>query len=127
MPGATLLMAAGGSGILDTQTMTVGSNGSPGSQNFGFLNGVIGSLSDGSSNIYGGAAILAIRSVETSGAVILTITGILANSGWTNMAISGFGTFARADAAQSNSGGNTSWTWASGSFPTSGTVTVTWS
>jgi hypothetical protein len=123
MPGATLMMGVDGEGVLDSQSLTVAYSGTT----YGYISGLFGSISDGSSNIYGGASIINLSAVEATGVVQFGVSGIVANSGWTNMAIAGFGTFARTDATYQNSGGNSFWIWGSGSFPTSGTVTVTFS
>ena len=127
MPGAVLMAGAGGAGsILDLQSMVVGTSGTTPNQTWGYLQSPAqGSMTDGTSNIYGGAQIVGLRGFESSGQITLVIAGNgLANSGWENVRIVGSDTFVRASASYSTNGTNTFWTWASGTFPTSGTVAV---
>lgn len=102
-----------GSTSLDTQTVTSGSDGTAPNldRRRGFLSGVIGSILDGTSNIYGGAAITAFYYNENGGSGMtyaLTITGAT-NSGWTQVTIDGLKTLARADAVSFSA---STWTWA---------------
>lgn len=119
-----------GGGALDTQTVTTGTSGTAVSGNRirGFITASLGSISDGTSNLYSGAAIREIASEEQGvGAgfnVILSITGVLANSGWTSMNVGGNHVLTRASATFSTAGGNTSWTWAGAGSLFSGIVTV---
>jgi hypothetical protein len=112
--------ASGGSGSyaggsLDTQTVTSGASGTAGAGNRrrGFITGSLGSVNDGTSNLYSGAAIRELASEENSGFdVILIITGVQSNSGWTSMNVGGNHVLTRASATFSTAGGNSSWTWA---------------
>lgn len=74
----------------------------------GFIGGGIGSISDGSSNIYSGANIPAFYWDEFGGApqYVLTITGA-SNSGWTQVVLNGTTTLLRASASFASS----TWTW----------------
>ncbi len=87
----------GGGGVgghLDTQMVTTGGAGSAGLQNRqrGYSSSIpLGSISDGTSNIYAGAPVDDAYYDEGSGggaSYVLVITGA-ANSGWTTMTISG--------------------------------------
>ena len=152
-----LVVAAGGSGSgggggnNDSQTVTVGThtitvspgNGLPTNTSYyhGFLvygSTTYGSISDGTSNIYSGAAYNRIMyfyndTYPTSG-VNLWIAGTnKANSGWTTLTI-GSTAYARTDATYNASGGgasgDTTWTWTEGQGtaalnPFSGTGTAT--
>lgn len=105
----------GASGYLDTQTVTVGY--APGSQYapafYGYFSPNIGSVSDGTSNLYGGATILGLYWLSYN-ALYFLVSGNRANSGWSTMTVSGQ-TFNRVDATYSYSSGNneTSWVWGS--------------
>lgn len=107
--------AAGGG--LDTQTVTTGNDplgvGNPDyTRRRGFsTGGGFGSISDGTSNIYGGAAITDFYWDENGGETslyTLTITGAT-NSGWTQVVIGGSKTLLRGDASFASS----TWTWTS--------------
>lgn len=116
-------------GALDTQTVTSGSSGTAGAGNRrrGFIISAIGSVSDGTSNLYSGAAIRELAAEENSGFdVILTITGVVANSGWTSMNVGGTHVLTRASATFSTAGGNSTWTWtgAGNLFGSLGTVVI---
>jgi hypothetical protein len=118
-----------GGGSSDTQTVTSGASGSAvnGDRVRGFVTGSLGSIADGTSNLYSGAAIRELASVEnTDFDVVLQITGVLANSGWTSMNVGGTHVLLRADAGFSTAGGNSTWTWTAAGqlFGSSGTVTV---
>ena len=67
---------------------------------------------DGTSNIYGGAAITELFYNENLGAGIFTLkmTGTLANSGWVTMTV-GTTAYTLASAAFTQSGGATQWQW----------------
>lgn len=118
MSGITCLVSSGaggtggGGGGLDVQTLTVGVVGAYEARKFGFQQSVMGGISDGTSNIYGGAAILALYSDEADLSLNLQINGVQANSGWTTMRVLGQ-TYRRVDASFSTAGGFTSWFWAS--------------
>lgn len=100
---------------LDYQTVTVGY--APGSQYapafYGYFSPNIGSVSDGTSNLYGGATILGLYWLSYN-ALYFLVSGNRANSGWSTMTVSGQ-TFNRVDATYSYSSGNneTSWVWGS--------------
>lgn len=116
-----MVTAAGGSlPVLDTQTITAGSSSS-GSNPIQTWSGyksaspAIGSIVDGTSNIYGGAAITGLYFTQegyvsppvgfVTRGLVLTITGAT-NSGWTRMLV-GSTSFLRADASFSSG----TWTW----------------
>lgn len=99
------------SSTLDTQTVTTGGSGLPGFAFRGY-SGAIGSIADGTSNIYSGAAIQEIQWDEASATVTLSVAGTVANSGWTTMSVAGE-LFTRSLAAFSTfSGSFTYWEWA---------------
>lgn len=130
----------GGGASLDTQTVTVGSSsfsqagGNVGgiyipNQNFYYSglmteyppsnhNATGGSISDGTSNIYGGAAIEDVYHLFNDGfdyeIVYLTIAGTRANSGWTTMTI-GSTDYIRTNATYnqgpSNAPNSANWLW----------------
>lgn len=150
MSGIQMALAGAGRRILDTQTITSGS-ANTGSDPFfnwygfkGTGSPTFGSISDGTSNLYSGAAINGIYFYEAGSigaggyydrSVILVINGTQSNSGWTTMTV-GTTTYVRTAASFSTSGGVSTWTWAlsipnpnaSGSpGPFSATTTVTWS
>lgn len=115
-------------GLLDYQTVTVGTYEVV-DYEFGYYNYQYGfwssggSISDGSSNIYGGGSINELHYSESAaGAYItLSITGAT-NSGWTTMNIAGV-TFSRASA--SFSGGIWTWSVAVGNNPFGSTLNAT--
>lgn len=119
-----------GGGTLDTQTVTSGTSGTgaAGNRRRGFVTGAIGSISDGTSNLYAGAAIRGLYSSEAGVGggfdVILQITGVLANSGWTSINVGGTHVLTRAAATFSTAGGNSTWTWVGAGQLFSGTVIV---
>ncbi len=105
-----LRMVAGGV-TSDTQTVTTGGDGTAPMQDRrrGFISGSFGSINDGTSNIYGGAAITELYWDENGGPFpiySLTITGAT-NSGWTTLTI-GSTVLSRASATSFSSG---SWSW----------------
>lgn len=106
----------GGGGTLDTQTVTTGASGTAVNQDRvrGFVNGGLGAIADGTSNVYAGAAFLQLYWDENGGGgadqIVLTIAGAQANSGWTSITI-GAVTLARGAANFIVAGGNSSWTW----------------
>jgi hypothetical protein len=111
-----LLGRTSGAAPLDSQTVTSGASGSAINQDRvrGFAQGSLGSISDGTSNLYGGAAVLALLWDENGGSpsdlVQFQVAGVRANSGWTTMSVGGIN-FSRAAATFSTAGGNTSWIW----------------
>lgn len=108
---------------LDTQTVTRGSTSigsNPIDEYSGYATSLaIGSIADGTSNIYGGASILSLYFYEEAYVsppvgiitrqVVLTINGAQANSGWTTMTV-GTTPFTRASATFSVST-QTDWIW----------------
>ena len=122
MSGATISCASGGgfAGALDTQTIVNGATGSVGSRFIGWSSTIpIGSIVSGNSPIYSSAAITNMYYDEAAANYILTITGTLANSGWTNIVINRPTptTLLRASATFSQGGGVTTWTWPVASTP----------
>jgi hypothetical protein len=119
---------AGGS--LDTQTVTAGASGlaANGNRQRGFVAGSLGAVADGTSNLYGGAAIRDLLSSEAGIGdgfdVVLEIAGVQANSGWASMNVGGNNVFTRAFATFSTAGGNSRWTWIGGGNLFAGTVVV---
>lgn len=104
------IVAQSGGTLLDTQNVTVGVAGTVGNadRRRGFISGDIGSISDGTSNIYSGAAITALAWTEDTsgiGSYILTIPSA-SNSGWSSIVI-GSQTLLRTDATYSFG----SWEW----------------
>lgn len=91
-PFASALLLQGGSvAVLDAQTVLSGARGSviDSDRLRGFEQStVIGSISDGTSNVYSGSAITALHWFENYGSAIyaLDIPGA-ANSGWTTLTI----------------------------------------
>lgn len=141
----------GSAGFLDTQTITSGSASTGTDPYFNWYgykgtgSPTFGSISDGTSNIYAGAAIDGIYFYEAGSVnppgpgfydryIALVINGVQSNSGWTTMTI-GSTAFTRSTASFSTSGGVSTWTFglnipdpfASGSpGPFSPTTIVTW-
>ena len=110
MSGVQMALLGSSSGLLDTQTVTVGVFGSVPNRLRGYGGGFLGSIVDGTSNIYAGAAINNIEFVEDgsgagAGYYYLAITGA-ANSGWTSMVI-GTDTLLRANGTYSSG----TWSW----------------
>jgi len=124
--------ASAGPAYLDTQTITVGSQSSQYVTWRGYDGDTLnfGSISDGTSNLYGGATILRITNVNNN-ATSFQVQGNRANSGWTTMTIDGVD-FARTAASYnySSSSNSTTWSWSPTSNPFGTTdgveVTVTW-
>lgn len=119
----------GGGGDLDSQAVTTGSHsvffpgGSGLPANTGYYEGFFnysstryGSISDGTSNLYSGAAIEELyytwNNVYFINLFTLEIAGTSrANSGWTTLTVNGT-SYLRTNASyNANSGGNTRWTW----------------
>lgn len=100
----------GMSAPLDRQTITTGVSGSPPDRERGYERPGLGSITDGSSNIYGGALVNAFAHDETNSTVSLKIAGVQANSGWDKVSIGGT-VLSRAAAAFSTAGGASTWTW----------------
>lgn len=95
---------SGGGG--DTQTVTTGAAGLAPDRRRGFIVSDIGSIVDGSSNLYGGLAIEELCYLEAEG-YVLNIPGAT-NSGWTQLVIDGSKTLLRSSATF----GLGRWVWA---------------
>jgi len=115
---------AGYTHILDTQYVTVGYDVGTeyGGPHYGYSTGTpsLGSISDGTSNVYSGANINALYSSYLPGTdswiVFWRIAGLHANSGWTTMNIDG-NIFTRASGSyfqQTSTPTYTQWTWGGG-------------
>lgn len=101
----------GGGSALDTQTLTSGGDGTAieADRRRGFISAALGSLADGTSDIYSGAAYLELYYDEGAGAdrtYNLRITGAT-NTGWTTMYVDGVPALDRADATFASN----RWTW----------------
>lgn len=116
MSGALCLFTggggSGGSGgsHLDTQTVTSGTSGTAPAQDRirGYISGSQGSITDGTSNLYAGAAITSALYNENGGTGMyyyLAITGGT-NSGWATMTV-GTTVLSRTSATFSSG----TWTW----------------
>lgn len=120
MPG---LMA--GQSILDEQTVTSGARTVPTAEGSNYFYGYdttvpMGSIADGTSDIYGGATIRKLYFWEegfvtpplgfTTREIVLEINGTLSNSGWEFIKIGGT-TYSRTGAGFTTSGGVTIWVW----------------
>jgi len=115
--------AGGSSPLLDTQTVTYGSRSvgtNPVTSYGGYYPAqTIGSISDGSSNVYAGATINGLYFFEegyssppvgfVNRGLVWIVNGSQANSGWTTMTV-GTTAFNRVDATYS-AGASTSWSW----------------
>ena len=132
--GAIALRQFGGhskpASALDTQTVTIGSGTIYYAPRVGFhATFSLGSISDGTSNLYSGASITGVMwSGGSQNNLSFSVTATQANSGWTTMKINGI-SFARTSASFTTSGGNSAWYWSSISshpFGSSGTRAVTW-
>ncbi len=118
MPFRCLVMGNSG---LDQQVVTTGLLGVIPDRYRGFSTALaIGSIVDGTSNIYAGAAITELYHFETDSTLHLKITGAV-NSGWTTMTIVGQASFLRSAAGFAAN----EWTWAGiGTNPWGGAGTV---
>jgi len=115
--------------ILDTQTVIIGSRNDFGYISTGYrgTSSTTGSITDGTSNVYSGAAINDIYHQSLVNKLYFRLAGSRANSGWTTMKINGI-SFTRASASYSSSS-TTTWQWSSVTsqpFGSSGTRAVTW-
>jgi hypothetical protein len=92
--------------------VTTGGDGSSGNNDRrrGFVLGQIGSINDGTSDLYSGAPISALYWDESGDHVIFEIQGTWANSGWTTMNVGGL-SFSRVSASFAQVGGDTQWVW----------------
>lgn len=113
--GTALIMPTnfyGKSNTLDTQTVTVGTTTIKSLVYWGYASApVFGSVSDGTFNPLSGATITGLYHLSSSNQVVFSLSGVYANSGWTQVDIAGT-TLTRASATFSNSS-NTSWSWSS--------------
>ena len=99
-------------GALNTQTVVNGQVGVAGFRQRGYILGSIGTISTGTSPMFGGATISQLYYDENSDAIVLNLVGIFSNSGYTSLTFSGSSTvLMRASATFNASGGNTSWAW----------------
>ena len=130
--GAIALRQFGGhskpASALDTQTVTIGSGTIYYAPRVGYYSAFsLGSISDGTSNLYSGASITGVMWTDNQHSLSFSVTATQANSGWTTMKING-NSFARTSATYYSA--TTSWNWSSvTSNPfgaTSGTKVVTW-
>ena len=114
---------------LDTQTVTIGSGTIYYTARVGYQSVFsLGSISDGTSNLYSGASITGVLwSGGSQNNLMFSVTATQANSGWTTMTVNG-NSYARTSATYYS--GTTSWYWTgvtSNPFgATSGTKVVTW-
>ena len=114
--GATWKLAYSKAPSGDSQTVTTGGQGMAG--NLTRLRGFstsVGSIDDGTSDLYGGAAIQELYWYENGGVPLirLTIQGSnIPNSGWETMDINtGFTVLNRANATYNQAAGSATWTW----------------
>ena len=115
MSGFCGMMVGGGTSALDTQNITSGSSGTIGDRLRGYDSSpALGSITDGTSNIYSGATVLELYHDEALDNVILKINGVQANSGWETLNITGGAgkMLTRSAATFSTSGSVSTWTWA---------------
>lgn len=96
----------------DSQTVTNGVYSDKFGNSYGFLSGVAGSISDGTSNLYSGAAITALYYYDATATIYFSVSGSPANSGWTKMTIAGVD-YMRSSASFSSG----TWSWSAGSNP----------
>ena len=114
MNPASILLRA--NSALDTQRVTCGVSGVIPDRQRGYSIPLgIGSISPGTSKLYGGLVVQELYTNETLGALYLTIPGTLANSGWTTMTVNnpvaGTTVFLRSAAAFTTGGGVSTWRW----------------
>lgn len=97
--------------VLDTQSVTAGGDGDPlyETQRRGYGAG-LGSIADGTSNLYSGAAISFLMWREQTNDIIFRVNAVLTNSGFTTMKV-GTASFNRTSATFSQTGGVTFWSW----------------
>lgn len=118
MSGVMCVLAGMTSAAGEVQTVTCGIDIGKVGDTYGFSDALaIGSVSDGTFNLLGGAAILSLYWFTDGVNNILgfTVDGALANSGWTQLVVGG-NTYTRASASYSGSG-PTSWTWTTATNP----------
>lgn len=109
--GSTVGGGGGGGSALDTQTVTTGALGTAPNQDRirGYSTGVLGSISDGTSNIFGGNSVTDFYWDENGGTPIYVLKiNTATDSGWAQVDIGGMLTLTRASRASFVS--NT-WTW----------------
>lgn len=128
MSGFCAMMVGSGTAPLDTQTVTTGLSGSAPSRLRGYDSSpALGSISDGTSNLYSGATILELYHDEDIDSIIFKVNGVVANSGWTTLNITGGAgkILTRSLATFSTAGSVSTWTWASaGGNPFGSSATV---
>ena len=132
--GAISMSTFYGKSSAETQTVTVGTFYDAAayvpstSWGYGQINGY-GSVSDGTLGVVGNANILGIRHNNLVPNVILTVSGTVANSGFTTMTVAGTAYSRSAASFYQNTvpGTNfiTSWTWATTTNPFGTTVGAT--
>ena len=120
----------GASGFLDTQYVTVATAFLYYQTRWGFYIAPynLGSISDGTSNIYGGAAVEGIM-WSSGNQLTLRIAGNRGRVAWTSMNINGT-SFTAVSATYNTSSTITNWNWydVANPFPAAGSVaTVNWS
>ena len=97
--------------VTETQTVTVGNFSFKGSDNYGFIAGGWGSITDGTFGFISNAPI-EILNWSNSNTLTFQITGIYANSGWTKVTIDGVDFLRTAATFSTGSSPNYSdWTW----------------
>lgn len=136
---ARMLLGRKSGGGADTQAVTAGTRGNPVLQTrrIGYINAAaglgaaLGSIADGTSDLYAGATILALYWDEDGGSpndsFNFIVSGIQLNSGWTQMVVNGGAPLLRANASFSNVS-DTQWSWPStGSLFPAGVCNVVFS
>jgi hypothetical protein len=113
----------------DTQTVTVGTFTAAPLTSRGFERGVVGSITDGGTDLYDGALVDRISYYEDTGGqkqVYFLVAGSPAevpNYGWSKMTINGVD-FVRTAGTYDSDGTSTGWAWTTTAdpFPADGTV-----
>ena len=101
--------------VTETQTVTVGTFSFKGLVQYGFNQGVCGSITDGTFGFISNAPIEVLVWSNTN-TLIFQITGIYANSGWTKVTIAGVDFLRTAASYSTNTGPDfTNWTWSGAS------------
>jgi hypothetical protein len=128
MPSLAYTKRVDQTAYLDTQTITIGTYENDGPiMTYSYYGmgttgrpSAFGSMSDGTSNLYSGASILALYYLNVydknnmevaSTQVQLIINGTVSNSGWTTMTIGTAETYQRADAVFTTPSGRSEWVW----------------
>ena len=119
-----VLCALAGAGDNNTQVVTVGFFDDKTLDYYGYSTfAAVGSISDGTFDLKGGATITELT-WDTGSRLVFALNGTLTNADWTNVTISGQ-TFTRASASFSQSGGQTYWQWSASTNPFGTTVGAT--